>query len=495
MVCDVDPFTTSTGAVFPLRKCNATGDFLRARDPDALFPIDELGFVAALQPLASAFDKHNQPLLFANLFDVLHLHWGSKNQPPVVCDPTQPRTNARWCSQDGLVTYEPLLAEVLHNGVFARLQSFLSSAAAMKINHCTAFNPTTHLCTSSVQYDGIHVIAQALELLLDPQRTPGLVDQNGSPYAQRNDGQLTDPLTGMDLLVQGFLAMDTSFANYANTHPCDTSRHAMWLAARSSFVDAFLSVNGQGAQARFANPTLIDIVPQAIGALREQIAAHCAPGASCPWAQEELVSSLSQTLGGPTFAAGMDLLEALRLDNASRAEIEQLVTYLLDSASANEAQAGVLAAALDMLQLLQDDTNLQPFDQILARIVSPPVTDANGNIVQRSLADTGLRSIVKILELDTEGTGASTCSYQRDPNRVISYLLQNLVTPMASNQLPPLDTIMNTIGDVNRANPSLTTKLNGDDYGNINNEMSEFCLDPTRGLEQFYAVIKQVTGG
>jgi hypothetical protein len=207
------------------------------------------------------------------------------------------------------------------------------------------------------------------------------------------------------------------------------------------------------------------------------------------------VSNLSQTLGGPTFAAGMDLLEALRLDNASRAEIEQLVTYLLDSASANEAQAGVLAAALDMLQLLQDDTNLQPFDQILARIVSPPVTDANGNIVQRSLADTGLRSIVKILELDTEGTGASTCSYQRDPNRVISYLLQNLVTPMASNQLPPLDTIMNTIGDVNRANPSLTTKLNGDDYGNINNEMSEFCLDPTRGLEQFYAVIKQVTGG
>jgi hypothetical protein len=284
MVCDVDPFTTSTGAVFPLRKCNSTGDYLRARDPDALFPIDELGFVAALQPLASAFDKHNQPLLFANLFDVLHLHWGSKNQPPVVCDPTQPRTNARWCSQDGLVTYEPLLAEVLHNGVFARLQSFLSSAAAMKINHCTAFNPTTHLCTSSVQYDGIHVIAQALELLLDPQRTPGLVDQNGSPYAQRNDGQLTDPLTGMDLLVQGFLAMDTSFANYANTHPGDTSRHAMWLAARSSFVDAFLSVNGQGAQARFANPTLIDIVPQAIGALREQIAAHCAPGTSCTWA-------------------------------------------------------------------------------------------------------------------------------------------------------------------------------------------------------------------
>ena len=54
---------------------------------------------------------------------------------------------------------------------------------------------------------------------------------------------------------------------------------------------------------------------------------------------------------------------------------------------------------------------------------------------------------------------------------------------------------MNSIADVNRANPSLTTKLDGDDYGNIANEMSEFCLDSTRGLEQFYAVINQITGG
>ena len=436
MVCDATPFTTPGGAVYPLRTCNSVNDVLRARDPDALFPIDELGFVAALQPLAGAFDKHDQPLLFANLFDVLHLHWGSSQQPPTVCDPTLPRTNALWCSQDGLVTYEPLLTEVLHNGVFARLQSFLSSVAGMKVNHCTAFDPSTHLCTSSVQYDGIHVVAQALELLLDPQRTPGLVDQTGSPFAQRNDGQLTDPLTGMDLLVQGFVAMDKSFTNYAAAHPGDTSRHAQWLAARSSFVDTFLSVNGQGAQASFANPTLIDILPQAIGALREQVAAHCAPGASCTWAQQGLVSSLSQTISGPTFAAGMDLLEALRLDNASRAEIEQLVTYLLDAASANDAQAGVLAAALDMLQVLEDDTNLPPFDQILARAVSPPVTDDAGNVVQRSLADAALRALSRILELDIVGTGANACTSQRDPNRAISALLQFLVTPMASNELP-----------------------------------------------------------
>ncbi len=495
MVCDPTPFTTSTGLVYPLRTCSSVNDVLRARDPNALFPVDQLGFVPSLQPLAKAFDKHNQPLLFADLFDVLHLHWGSSAQPGTVCDPTLPRSNARWCSQDGLVTYEPLLAEVLHNGVFARLQSFLGGLANMSVNHCTAFDPQTRLCKTSVQYDGVHVVAQALTLLLDPQRTPGLVDRTGSAFAQRNDGQKTDPLTGLDLLVQGFNAMDRSFGTYAGAHPGDTSRMDLWRAARSEFVDAFLEVKGQGPSASFANPTLIDVLPQAIGALREQVAANCPPGAPCAWAQQGLSSDLSATLGGPSFAAAIDLLDALRQDDAARPEIEQLVTYLLSAASGSDAQAGALAAALDLLQVLQDDINLPPFDQVLARTLAPPVTDGAGKVVQRSLADAGLRALTKIFELDVRGTGAATCSSQRDPNRAIGVLLRNLVTPMGADQQAPLEVIMSAMADVNRADPSSAAKLNGADYGNIANEMSEFCLDSTRGLEQFYAVIHQIIGG
>ena len=77
------------GTIYPLRKCGAVGDVLRARDVDALFPVDELGFVASLQPLALAFDKHDQPLLFADLFDVLHLHWGSSRNSRATCEPTR----------------------------------------------------------------------------------------------------------------------------------------------------------------------------------------------------------------------------------------------------------------------------------------------------------------------------------------------------------------------------------------------------------------------
>jgi hypothetical protein len=499
MVCDPAPFTADSGLVYPLRKCATVNDVLRARDVDALFPVDELGFVDSLQPLAGAFDKHNKPLLFASLFDVLHIHWGSSQQTSDVCDPTLSRDHARWCSQDGLVKWEPLFAEILNNGVFARLQSFLGTLAQMQISHCTQYDPTSHMCTTTTTSDGIHAVAQALALLLDPTRTPGLKDRHGSSQATRNDGQPTDPLTGMGLIAQAFKGVDSAFTAYAGSHPGDSGRQALWHDARSSFVDTFLSVDGKGDSASWHNPTLITLMPKIIGILRDQIGAHCTSvngtaSATCQWAQQDLTNNLSDTLRGPTFAALADLGDAVRKDDGARTEIERLVSYLLNAASSNDAQAGVVAASLDLLQVLEDDTNLTPFEKVLSRAVEPPLKDDAGNVVQRSLADAAMRSLDKIFAQEIQGTGADACMKERDPNRVIGILLQNLVTPMASDQEAPVEVIMSAIADVNRAAPEATTKLNGADYGNIADEMSQLCLDPTRGLEQFYTIIKQMTG-
>jgi hypothetical protein len=47
---------------------------------------------------------------------------------------------------------------------------------------------------------------------------------------------------------------------------------------------------------------------------------------------------------------------------------------------------------------------------------------------------------------------------------------------------------------VNRASPSDTTDpLQSSDYQNIATEVDEFMTDPERGLEQFYAVIRNAT--
>jgi hypothetical protein len=80
-----------------------------------------------------------------------------------------------------------------------------------------------------------------------------------------------------------------------------------------------------------------------------------------------------------------------------------------------------------------------------------------------------------------------------DPNGAIAATLGYMVTPAGATQLTPIESLIDVTADVNRANPALTTKLDGGDYGNMANEVSEFCLDPTTGLEQVYAVVRAAT--
>jgi hypothetical protein len=85
------------------------------------------------------------------------------------------------------------------------------------------------------------------------------------------------------------------------------------------------------------------------------------------------------------------------------------------------------------------------------------------------------------------------CWTTRDPDRVLDQVLTNIVTPGSATQPSPFETISDVGADVNRADPSQQTKLDGGDYGNIANEVSEFLLDPTTGLEQVYAIVQQAT--
>jgi hypothetical protein len=492
MVCPLASFTAPDGTVFPLRQCATVDDVLRARDPDALFPVDELGFVPSLNPLAAAFDAHSAALLFANLFDTLHLHWADTQQTLQECNPSLPRTDGRWCSQDGLVHYEPMLTDIVNDTPFERIQGLLETLSTIQIPHCTTYDPTTHLCTATTTIDGVHAVAQAAELMFDPTRTPGLTDRQGNTLALRNDGTRTDPIAPIDLVTEAFDSIDTAFASYASQNPSDANRQALWLDARSSFVDTFLTVNGQGAQAQFANPTLPTILPTILGVLREQTFAHC-PGLAqpCTWARTDLTNNLDDTLSGPSYAAVVDLVDSIRQDTTARTQLEQLLGYLVDTGSANDARAETLTAAADLLQVLQDDTNLQPLEEVLALAAAAPVTDAQGNVVRRGMVDAGVRVLSRIFEEEPGAAGA--CWATRDPNRVLGQLMTNMVTPISSTAPSPFEVISDVVADVNRANPALQTKLDGGDYGNIANETSEFLLDPTTGLEQVYAIVRETT--
>jgi hypothetical protein len=495
--CSLTPFTDTDGTVLNLRTCSSFASTMRGRDPGYIFPLEENGFVTDVQPLAQAFDDHGQALLFVDLFNTLDLHWGDAQVPTTVCDPSQPRTSPQWCSQDGAVTYEPLLADVLTNtDLFQTLHDTVPIIDAITVQHCNATNPTTGACTSTSPLTGVQVLANAVRVMVDPALNAGLTDRHGVETAPRNDGTTNPQVTPIYLFIDALNGIDAAFTAWAQAHPND-DRHPAWLAARSQLVDQLFTVNGTGAPSTFANAAVPAIVPPLVDALESQILAQCpdrSSRAACTWWTQSMPQNLEDVVGGPTFAAVMDLLDAIRSSTTARPQLEQLLQYLLDPAAGGDARAATMTASVDLLQVLADDTNLTPFyNAVAADVLGAQVLDAKGNVTQRGLADASIETLSRVFAAAKNTQGAELCSMEIDPNGAIATTLGHMVTPQGTTQLTPIETLIDVTADVNRAQPNLTTKLDGGDYGNIANEISELCLDPATGLEQVYAVVRAAT--
>lgn len=500
MVCPLTPFTDpSDNKVLALRKCTGFADTLRGRDPGFLFPIEQNDFIANVQPLAASFDDHKQPLLFVELFDTLHLHWGSAAQPKDVCDPTANRkTDSRWCSQDGAVSYEPLFVDIFRKtDLFQALHDTVPIIEQTTVTHCDKQDPATHACTQTSTKTGVQVLADAVRLMVDPTRNVGLTDRRGNKTATRNDGTTNPQVTRIYLFIDALKAIDAAFDGWASANPGDNGRQAKWRSARSQIVDTFFSVAGTGKMTTWANPAIAKILPPLIDALHAQLIAHCPDrSAPCAWAQRDLAQNLGDVVGGPTFAAAIDLLDAIRKDDAARTGIESLLQYLLDPASGDDARATTLAAATDALQVLSDDTNLSPLYRAIASATGSALVDEKGNVLRRSMLDAVVESLSRIFARAIDAHGAETCSVEVDPNRAIAAVLRHFVTPAGPNQPAPIEVIIDVLADVNRAQPNLAAegrKLEAADYGNIANEISQFALDKASGLEQVYEVIREAT--
>ncbi|MGH7296354.1 MAG: hypothetical protein ACRELB_15550, partial [Polyangiaceae bacterium] len=396
----------------------------------------------------------------------------------------------------GTVTYEPLLADVLKNtDLFQTLHDTVPIIQATTVQHCNASDPKTGACTSTTAMNGVQVLAQAVRVMVDPALNQGLVDRHGAQTAPRNDGTTNPQVTPIYLFIDALKAIDSTFAAWAQAHPSD-DRQPAWHAARSQIVDQLLSVNGSGAQSSWANPALPAILPPLLDAIQSQVLAQCpdrSSRAACSYWTQAMPQNLADVVGGPTFAAVMDLLDALRSNPEARSQLEQLLQYLLDPSAQNGARATTMAASVDLLQILNDDANITPFYHSAFDVLGAQTVDAHGDVTKRGLADAGIEALSRIFAAAKDSQGTESCSQEIDPNGAISVMLGHMVTPVAADQDSPIEVLMDVTADVNRAHPDQTTKLDGGDYANIANEISEFCLDPAKGLEQVYEVVREAT--
>lgn len=521
--CSGAPDIAADGMVHGLRAC-PTGSWLFDRDQDATFVWEDEGFYAAITPLVTAFATATNPTtgkprhredLFIDLMEVLHKHW--QTQQGAAAEPADcvlsmggPNNNppAVDCSQDGADSYEPLLTQIFSSDMLTALHDTVKIIANINVPTCKTADPTTGVCTAAgPPQNGVSVLANATRALIDPAQAKavGLTDRQGHVTSLRNDGTTNPQVTPLYLVLETLNEIDQAFANYAQANPMDTQRQADWRLARSQLVDQFLSVSGENTTMQsFADPSLPAILPVLLDAVSTQVAAHCPgpPFGTCTWARQQLTQNAAATVGGPTFAGALDVMEALRESDGARQGLEQLLTYLVDAGSSNEALAEFLASVDDLVQVMRDDTNLVPLYHVLAAAAAPTTKDAQGN-THRGVVDatTALLSRIsgRAYQAGADGGQGTTeiCANELDPDSVMPIVLTNLVTPMTdANGNPtetPLEFILDAIGDVNRQQPGAAGPVVGADLGNTANELSEFFLDPTRGLEQFYAIVRNGT--
>ncbi len=493
MACNATPFVDpSDGKTIQLRTCDNYSDTLRVRDANALFPVEQNDFVANIKPLAEAFGNYGDGAqLFIDLFENLHRHWASTAQSKDMCDPSLPHTDARWCSGDGLVSYEPILVEILRKtDLLQSIQELVKALNTIRIEHCDTVDEKTGLCKKSTTRDGIVVLGDLIRDLVDPEVNKGLTDALGRSYSLRNDGTKNAQTTPLYLIVDALGAIDKEFANHSE----GGERLPQWRSARSVLTDLLLGVKGTGSKADFANPGIPKMVNVLVDTLASQIAAHCPDRTKteCKWASADLPNSTKDVLEGPLFASAIDLLDELQKDSETRKQIDNFLVYLLAD-SDHDAMASALAGITDLLQSLGDDTTRIPVARATRALVGTRVTDDKGRTVRTSVADAVVGLLSRILARGRNADGDRVCGKELDPNEALVLLLRRAVATKTPLEPSPADTLANVAAEVNRSDPSSTAKLASPDYANTSKELREFCLDKGRGLEQIYEVIRQAT--
>lgn len=489
---DGQAWRDSDGTVMNLRVCDRFEDTMRGRDRNALFPLGEYQFIPRIKPLAKSFADHDMNTEFVDLFDTMHLHWGSPEQTTEECDPAAPKDNARWCAQDGLVKYEEMLAEFLEaSDLFPVMRDVLPLIDAMNVDICEV-PAADGSCASWTSKNAIEVLADAGRVLLLPERNQGLTDARGKQSVVLNDGSENPQVTPLYLLVDALKGIDRRFAQRTAETGTDQSLRD-WRDARSSLVDQFLTIEGQGNASTFQNPAMPAILDKLLEVVLSQIRANC-DGPSCSWARQGFAANVAEVVRSPAFAAVFDLVEAIRQDPRARREVFRFIAYLFDDASSNEANSVSLASVGDLVQVMRDEQNMEPLYRLLSHATSPTLVDPKGEILERGTADALIEVLARIFAKDYTAGGDRLCTSAVDPNRAIPLFLERLVTPAGPNEPAPIEVILSVIADVNRADPRQAgQKFDAADYRNVSLEVSDFFLDEASGMEQVYEVVRQAT--
>jgi hypothetical protein len=462
-------------------------------------PVSGASYYEALKPLLQAFDEHEardgtgnltDGYLFGDLISIVHRHWSSR-----ASDATQrdSETAPRFAHQSNGVSYEELTAEAL---IDARLLS--------RIGDVTRALDAIEVAPG---VDGIDVLVTVTRNLLDPTKSCLGGDCTSDPLRHRDGrtGSTTNTgkpvaLTPAHLLFDALNAMDRRFEG-----PME-ARLAPWRAARSQLVDMLLEVERDApGEWHFQNPHTQATLLRVSRFLRDRLAVYGAEQARCladggsasdcrqvrDWAVG-LSARLATSLGQPVSAATFNLLERFwGAEGDPGGELLEMVHWLSQAESGVDKDAAIdstLLAATDMLQLFEDTKNTAPVMRFLARALAPSALEVAGGKgpaldVENGAVEKALELMREVKKLDPAPAGAQS---------TLTKLMHELVKEMGPDGATPLEVILDTIGEVNRAAPGkdMGAPLDAADLRAVLRESSDFLSSERHGLERLYDIIQ-----
>ena len=457
--------STFAGQVFdPVR--DRHGNLVIERYHGTIFAWESPGFYEAMQPLVEVLHQPGYTYdaegsyFFGELLGTLHAHWASPANDQYCQAPACGPGDANFSHASNVRGYEELVAAGFEEGQLTqRLHRMNLALEAIEVEPGV---------------DGVAALAAAGEVMIDPRRNVGLTDRFGNGTTRTNDGARELTQTPLYLLLDALSAMDTAWER-------EPERRAEFLLARRAMAEQFFGTRTLGDGFRLENQRGRAILLTALPFMRDRIADHRAQGDLLEWATG-LDQRMEETMREPLMAALVRLLDAVNQDPDARTALAQLLGYLVDEASENDAFASVLYGGADALMVLEDDRNIVPLLNALSTGLAPNAREVvTGGASSLDLEGSALIDALDLVQ-DIQAV---------DEDRTLRRILQNAVSlPAAGDPVTPLETILDVIAEVNRAAPNAGGSLRADDYRAVFGQVTDFMLDEDHGLERLNGVVQ-----
>lgn len=256
----------------------------------------------------------------------------------------------------------------------------------------------------------------------------------------------------------------------------DPKVDAAFDAARAGIIDTYAAIEGDKLVDRKLRGLLI------VGAqfMRDRWAAKEAAG-ELAQLRADLTADAIDLIGSPLFAGGLDMLEGLLEKPDALDELTRFSYALLTDSEDKQNVRSLLAAFADLVQALPGDESTNALLNLLAESTAPGV----GDVVKDGKGTPSIESSVLWQNLTL-----SRDTVAKDEKNTLAKVFNNVVSSSTALPYTPLETFLDAVTSVNRAEPTQTGVLSAKDWGSVATKLSEIMLDERRGLERLYDLVQ-----